>query len=141
MNPAHLPTEAQCLAMSACTIAKDLLDTIAQLPFLASEQAGQAAPLADLAHAHARLLRLARTLQFDAERQAILIDDQVEADRELHALTVKLVDACRMARGVALEGSICSAAQLQGALADVAEDALADMQGLLTERFPGEADI
>ena len=116
-------------------------DTIAQLPFLASEQAGQAAPLADLAHAHARLLRLARTLQFDAERQAILIDDQVEADRELHALTVKRVDACRMARGGALEGSICSAAQLQGALADVAEDALADMQGLLTERFPGEADI
>ena len=60
MNPAHLPTEAQCLAMSACTIAKDLLDTIAQLPFLASEQAGQGAPLADLAHAHARMLRLAR---------------------------------------------------------------------------------
>lgn len=138
------PTEVQCLAQRACELPLELQATIEQLPFLCHQAQGsgdEATIGLPLALAHDSLLIAARTLQFDAERLALLLDDQADADRQLYALTVEAVDACRMARATALEEPGPDPQVQVRALANAVELLMADMQELLAARFPGEASL
>lgn len=138
-----LPTELQCLAERAQGDSRQVVGGVRHLTYLLCEQGsgnegGEGVDMAAVSACDELMLQ-ARGLQFDAARMRDLIDDQAEADRELYAMTVQLVDICLMVHTKALKDKPGADGSLICELANGAERLLADMQELLAERFPGES--
>jgi hypothetical protein len=142
MSAVKMPTEMQAVSKSLSTQAQMLVDCVADLSHLLmfvtamGERDGASSVQDRLPDAVGELVFTARILQFGLERLTFLSEAAAESDRMLFSKTMQMVDMCRFARAIPDHEPPPPPSTNQ--LADLVEDAVADLQEVLRARFPGE---
>jgi len=139
MSAAEMPTEMEAICFNlhdvACAHSAEIASLPAQIAaiFGWTFSAEQTEAVRQLAW---HLGHQARLLEFSLETLSVVLAGRAYDDRALFSKTTAVVDMCRFARAVPDVGPPPNPSTT--ALADAVEDAIADMQGDLRLRFPGE---
>jgi hypothetical protein len=139
MSAAAMPTKIEAVTSNLSDVAQRHAVLIASVPDQIEAITGWAFTPEQFEAVKQLAWRLgheARLLQVGLDLVSEWASTTAEDDRTLFAKTSSVVDMCRFGRAIPSAGPVPHPSTT--ALADVVEDAMADMQEALRARFPGE---